>query len=113
MCSATLGAAPVNWCTWAASAFFSYGSRGTPFWANTLNLVPEFPNAHEGNSMLRSRKPSAIRCSGVMSSPPLAYGHPMRENVAVIGLYVTVGTLSREVEQHVHDDETFTQLSGP
>src|SRR5262245_28331910 len=66
MCSATLGADPVNRCTWAASAIFSYGLRGTPFWAKTLNLVPEFPNAHDGSSMLRSRSPSATRRSVVM-----------------------------------------------
>src|SRR4051812_21582678 len=48
MCKATVGATPVKRCTSAASATFSYGSRGTPCWANTLNLVPEFPNARTG-----------------------------------------------------------------
>src|SRR5262245_15308474 len=67
MCSATLGAAPVNRWTWAASAIFSYGSRGTPCWANTLNLVPELPNAHEGSSTFRSRMPVATACSVVIS----------------------------------------------
>ena len=49
MCRATLGATPVNRCTWAASAIFSCGVRGTPGWANTLNRVPELPNAHDGS----------------------------------------------------------------
>src|SRR4249919_1365069 len=49
--SATLGAIPVKRLTCAASATFSYGSRGTPFWAKTLNRVPELPNAHDGSSM--------------------------------------------------------------
>src|SRR5438445_608834 len=51
MWSATLGAAPVYLCTWAASAIFSNGSRGTPACAKTLNRVPELPNAHEGSSI--------------------------------------------------------------
>ncbi len=51
MCSATLGATPVNRCTTAASAIFSSGDRGTPGWLNTLNRVPELPNAHEGSSI--------------------------------------------------------------
>src|SRR5262245_3371189 len=72
MCRATLGAEPVKVCTWAASATFSYGSRGTPAWANTLNRVPELPNAHDGSSMLRSPRPSATRCSLVISGSPFA-----------------------------------------
>ncbi len=51
MCSATDGASPVWRWTWAASATFSNGSRGTPGWANTLKRVPEFPNAHDGSSI--------------------------------------------------------------
>jgi len=51
MWSATVGATPVKRWTWAASAIFSYGSRGTPFWAKTLKRVPELPNAHDGSSM--------------------------------------------------------------
>ena len=51
MWSATVGATPVNRWTWAASAIFSYGSRGTPAWANTLKRVPELPNAHDGSSI--------------------------------------------------------------
>src|SRR6476646_7301953 len=51
MWSATVGAIPVNWFTWAASAIFSYGSRGTPCWAKTLKRVPELPNAHDGSSI--------------------------------------------------------------
>lgn len=50
MCSATVGATPVNACTWAASSSFSCGVRGTPCCANTLNRVPEFPYAHDGVS---------------------------------------------------------------
>ncbi len=43
MCSDTRGARPVTACTWAASAIFSKGSRGTPGVENTLNRVPELP----------------------------------------------------------------------
>lgn len=50
MCRATVGAAPVNSCTFAASSSFSKGSRGTPGWANTLKRVPELPYAHDGVS---------------------------------------------------------------
>src|SRR5690625_4910275 len=52
MCRATIGAPPVWACTWAASAIFSFGSRGTPGWENTLNRVPELPKAQEGTSMV-------------------------------------------------------------
>src|SRR5215469_13654858 len=51
MCTAMLGATPVYLCTWAASSAFSNGVRGTPGWANTLNRVPLFPNAHDGSSI--------------------------------------------------------------
>ena len=53
MCSATVGASPVNRCTTAASAIFSRTVRGVPGVPNTLNRVPEFPNAHEGSSIAR------------------------------------------------------------
>ena len=43
MCSATLGARPVNRCTAAASAIFSSTVRGVPGEPNTLNRVPELP----------------------------------------------------------------------
>jgi hypothetical protein len=51
MCSATVGATPVNLCTVAASAIFSCGLRGTPAWAKTLNRVPELPKAQDGVSI--------------------------------------------------------------
>src|ERR1700753_1744966 len=51
MCRATVGATPVNWCTWAASSIFSRAVRGTPGWPNTLNLVPVLANAHDGSSI--------------------------------------------------------------
>src|ERR1700730_7914049 len=56
MCSETEGATLVYRCTCAASAIFSYGSRGTPGWANTLNRVPELPNAQDGSSIVCSRR---------------------------------------------------------
>src|SRR6476646_3309842 len=56
MWSATVGAMPVNWFTWAASETFSYGSRGTPRWAKTLKRVPELPNAHDGSSIRCERR---------------------------------------------------------
>jgi hypothetical protein len=43
MCSDTRGASPVTALTWAASAIFSNGVRGTPAVWNTLNRVPELP----------------------------------------------------------------------
>src|SRR6476620_2063633 len=55
MWSATLGAIPVKRLTCAASATFSYGSRGTPFWAKTLKRVPELPKAHDGSSIRWAR----------------------------------------------------------
>src|SRR5580704_9696773 len=66
MCTATLGATPVNRCTWAASSIFSVTVRGTPGWANTLNRVPVFPNAHDGVSIrcARSAAFTAVR-SGI------------------------------------------------
>src|SRR6516165_220262 len=66
MCTATLGATPVTACTCAASSIFSCGVRGTPGWANTLNLVPVLPNAHDGNSIrcARSAVLTAVR-SGI------------------------------------------------
>ncbi len=45
------GARPVKRCTWAASAIFSCTVRGVPGWPNTLNRVPELPNAQEGSSI--------------------------------------------------------------
>src|SRR6478752_2847164 len=55
MWRATVGAIPVKRWTCAASATFSYGSRGTPFWANTLKRVPELPKAHDGSSIRWAR----------------------------------------------------------
>ena len=43
MCSATVGARPVNRCTVAASAIFSSTVRGVPGEPNTLKRVPELP----------------------------------------------------------------------
>src|SRR3954451_5230954 len=66
MCRATDGAAPVNRCTVAASATFSYGSRGTPAWAKTLKRVPELPNAQDGVSIrCRARAALTSSCSTI------------------------------------------------
>src|SRR3954454_13627831 len=75
MCSDTRGATPVCLCTWAASSTFSNGSRATPGWPNTLNRVPELPNAHEGSSMVCSARAAsaAVRRSvvtGVLRPAP-------------------------------------------
>src|SRR5689334_17214858 len=69
MCRATVGATPVNRCTVAASAIFSYGSRGTPSWGKTLNRVPELPKAHDAVSMrcVRSTADTRVRVCGVRS----------------------------------------------
>src|SRR6186997_1598657 len=66
MCSATVGATPVYRWTCAASATFSNGSRGTPCWANTLNRVPELPNAHEGSSIRWVRSTACASVTGLM-----------------------------------------------
>jgi hypothetical protein len=58
MWMAMLGAMPVYLCTWAASAIFSWGVRGTPGWGNTLNRVPLFPNAQDGVSIRCARSAS-------------------------------------------------------
>jgi hypothetical protein len=44
-------------CTCAASESFSNGSRGTPGCENTLNRVPELPNAQLGTSIENSSSP--------------------------------------------------------
>src|SRR5262245_40995420 len=62
MCNATVGAAPVSRCTIAASSIFSYGVRGTPSWANTLNRVPEFAYAHDAVSTACCRSADSTRC---------------------------------------------------
>src|SRR6476469_7064541 len=72
MWSATVGATPVNRWTWAASATFSYGSRGTPFWAKTLKRVPELPNAQEGSSM-RCDRSAATTAWLVVTSASVAH----------------------------------------
>src|SRR5690349_10279076 len=75
MCNATDGATPVYLCTCAASAIFSNGSRGTPGCANTLNRVPELPNAHEGSSMCWLRSTSATAARSTIALPAfLTYG---------------------------------------
>src|SRR3954453_12644108 len=69
MCSATVGATPVWRWTCAASAIFSYGSRGTPACANTLNRVPELPNAQDGTSTVCARKARRTASWLVINSP--------------------------------------------
>src|ERR1700712_3911573 len=71
MCSETERATPVNASTWAASSSFSYGSRATPGWENTLNRVPELPNAHDGIS-IHWRLSSSLML--LMSSSPSGSG---------------------------------------
>src|SRR6188768_3611180 len=66
MCSATVGASPVWRCTCAASAIFSYGSRGTPGCANTLKRVPELPNAHDGSSIACTASWSEIEAKSLV-----------------------------------------------
>src|SRR6185295_15956674 len=66
MCRATVGATPVNRWTVAASAIFSYGSRGTPSCGKTLNRVPELPKAHDAVSIrcVRSTADARARVCG-------------------------------------------------
>src|SRR4249920_3696628 len=86
MCSAMVGATPVYRCTWEASAIFSYGSRGTPGWANTLNRVPELPNAQEGSSMACSSRSGAIGVRSVMVLPACLVVETIHSFVTVEGL---------------------------
>src|SRR4051812_23739208 len=74
MCSATVGATPVKRCTCAASAIFSYGSRGTPGCANTLNRVPELPKAQEGSSMCCRRSTCLTASRSTMDEPAFDKG---------------------------------------
>ena len=97
MCRATLGAAPVKACTWAASAIFSYGSRGTPCWANTLNLVPELPKAHDGSSMLEiadARRRPVLVVSSSLSPRSVCAAHG-RWNTSSSGSHLLVGRRRR------------------
>src|SRR5262245_14264138 len=88
MWRATVGATPVKRWTCAASATFSNGSRGTPCWANTLNRVPEFPKAHDGNSIrcVRSVASTAALADAVtvmvLSSPRQRPASPVDGSVA-------------------------------
>src|SRR6478736_3138921 len=86
MCRATVGASPVNLCTWAASAIFSYGSRGTPGWANTLKRVPELPNAQEGSSMACSSRRGAMGVRSVMVLPACLVVETIHSFATVEGL---------------------------
>src|SRR6266581_59746 len=69
MCTAMAGATPVKRCTWAASCAFSHGVRGTPGWLNTLNRVPEFPNAQEGSSIWCVRSASLTPSRSAITEP--------------------------------------------
>src|SRR3954454_19010571 len=68
MCNATDGARPVSSCTFAASAIFSSTVRGVPGVANTLNRVPELPNAQEGSSILKESSGSMTSVNDGMRS---------------------------------------------
>src|SRR6266496_3961505 len=76
MCSATLGATPVCAWTCAASSSFSYALRGTPGWAKTLKRVPEFPNAHDGNSIRCCRNASLTMAGSVIVPTCFLSYHP-------------------------------------
>jgi hypothetical protein len=79
MCNATDGANPVSACTCAASATFSSTDRGAPADPNTLNRVPEFPNAHDGNS-IACRASWSVMSSKIMSEAVLwSVGEPQTE----------------------------------
>src|SRR4051812_9319402 len=69
MCNDTDLATPVYFSTWAASSIFSYGSRATPAWANTLNRVPELPKAHDGISIHCRRSSSFTVLAFIATSP--------------------------------------------
>src|SRR3954467_3277008 len=66
MCSATVGATPVNRCTVAASSIFSSGVRGTPSCGKTLNRVPELPYPQDGVSMVCWRSAAFTAFRSVM-----------------------------------------------
>src|SRR5687768_13174996 len=97
MCSATDGASDVSRLTSAASAIFSNGSRGTPGWANTLNLVPEFPNAHDGSSMSRVLMPSATNWSIIpaLLSRSRQVEHLLERSHLLVGRCIAGGEVGR------------------
>src|SRR3954447_7208578 len=70
MCNDTRGATPVYRCTCAASAIFSNGSRGTPGCENTLNRVPELPNAQLGTSTVNPARPLRTLSARGPVAPP-------------------------------------------
>src|SRR5947209_19852679 len=70
MCSDTRGVTPVYRCTCAASEIFSKGSRGTPGCENTLNRVPELPNAQLGTSIVNSARPARTRSARASADTP-------------------------------------------
>src|SRR3982750_3305535 len=70
MCSDTRGVTPVYRCTCAASEIFSNGSLGTPGCENTLNRVPELPNAQLGISMVNSIRPLRTLSALEAGDPP-------------------------------------------
>src|SRR4029079_18108254 len=90
MWRATVGATPVKRLTWAASATFSYGSRGTPCWAKTLKRVPELPNAHDGSSIRCDRSVATtawllITCASVAPAGPITRSRATRCYLLVAG----------------------------
>src|SRR5580700_11259749 len=83
MCTAILGATPVNRWTCAASSAFSHGVRGTPGWPKTLNRVPVFPNAHEGSSICCARSASLTTARSAIAEPDFWLG-PVRIRYASV-----------------------------
>src|SRR5216683_5963833 len=95
MCTATVGATPVNLCTCAASSIFSCGVRGTPGWGNTLNRVPVLPNAQDGVSIRCARRAVFTAVWSGMSGHLHATGAPSQAGVA--GSEVEVADVCRVV----------------
>ena len=95
MCSDTRGATPVYRCTWAASAIFSNGSRGTPGCENTLNRVPELPNAQLGTSMVNSARPLRTLSARSAGRPPAPAPSLLSSRISSPVLRFACGLLGR------------------
>src|SRR6478735_7765028 len=98
MCSATAGASAVYFCTCAASAIFSYGSRGVPGVVKTLNRVPELPKAQLGSSMACLTSWSWMCWGSVLTVFLLSCGVRMSRGARCSALGVERGELVFEVE---------------
>src|SRR6266496_2100427 len=125
MCTATLGAMPVNRWTCAASATFSCTVRGTPGWVNTLKRVPVLPNAQDGSSIrcalsavftaVRSRmsgsSPGSKDSTGVRAAQP-AGPRPPGSEVELADVGLVEDERRPEQDRVIRPDRELAELAG-